>query len=155
MKLGDRLPSLEGASTWLNGTPDVSLINGHPLLVHFWSRGCPLCHEGVRELEKMRRRFSSRGLVSLAAFQPRPDEQFDAAAAERDARELMNIDYSCALDASGTLARRFESVFAPGYYLFDPEHRLRHRQMGNAHLERIEELIERILVKAYHPNEAY
>src|SRR4029077_3995431 len=120
----------------------------------FWSRSCPLCHEGITELEKLRVRFSSLGLLILAVFQLRPDETFDAAAAERDARELMHLDYPCALDASGVLARRFESTYAPGYYLFDREHRLRHRQMGNAHLSRLEGLVERTLVKASHPNEA-
>jgi thiol-disulfide isomerase/thioredoxin len=155
MKLGDLLPPLDGASAWLNGKPDISRIAGHPTLVHFWSRGCPLCHDGIPELEKLRGRFSPLGLVTLAVFQLRPHEMFDAAAAERDARELMNLDYPCALDASGVLARRFESAYAPGYFLFDREHRLRHRQMGNALLERVEGLVERMLVKASYPNEAY
>jgi len=129
------------------------MLAGHPVLVHFWSTGCPLCHEGARDIARWRERYPS--LVIVAAFQPREDEPFDPAAVERDASESMGIGYPCAIDTQGVLARRFDSAYPPGYYVFDDEHRLRHRQMGNARLDVVEALLERLAVKASPERGAY
>jgi len=153
MRLSDPLPTFDGASGWLGAKPVPSPSPTSPLLVHFWSTRCPLCHEGPHSIARWRVRFP--GLTVVAVYQMRADETLDAAVVERDARESMAIDYPCAVDGSGVLARRFDSAFAPSYYVFDAEHRLRHRQMGNAHLEVIETILERFLVKASHEREAY
>jgi thiol-disulfide isomerase/thioredoxin len=153
VKLGDPLPSFDGASRWLDGPVDPSLLDSRPVLVHFWSTSCPLCHEGVRDIARWRERFPD--LVVVAVFQPRADEPYDPTSVERDARESMDIAYPCAIDAQDALARRFDSAYSPGYYVFDEEHRLRHRQMGNARLDVIEALLERLVVKASPERGAY
>lgn len=146
MKIGDALPSFDGAIEWLDGPVTPSQLVGRPVLVHFWSTSCPLCHDGVSDIARWRDRLPD--LVVIAAWQPRIDESFDAATVKRVARESMEIAYPCAIDSAGALARRFDSVYPPGYYLFDAAHRLRHRQMGNARLEVMEALLERLVVKA-------
>ena len=125
---------------------------GTPLFVHFWSSGCPLCHEGAPSIHALRERFPS--LAVIAVYQPRPDETPDRAAIARDAATLMRIDYPCAVDAAGALARAFDNPYAPGYYLFDADRRLRHRQMGNAGFDALGEILERAAVKASREREA-
>lgn len=115
------------------------------MLVHFWSTGCPLCHEGVVDIARWRARFAQLGLVTIGVYQLRERETFDPASAEREALIAMHIDYPCALDAVRVLAARFQSDYPPGYYIFDGERTLRHRQMGNASLHAIDAIIERIL----------
>lgn len=149
MKLGDHLPSLADATAWLNGPPKPGELSDAPVLLHFWSSDCPLCHEGAHAIARWRLRFAGSGLVTIAIYQLRPDQILDASAAEFEARELMHLDHPCALDGSGAIARRFDSTYPPGYYLFDRSHELRHRQMGNAELERLEAIIDRLAVKAY------
>ena len=154
MKLGDPLPSLDSVTSWLDDEPVIARMSGRPVLVHFWSAECPLCHEGAHSVMRWRLQCAGRGLVTIAVYQLRPSEELDAGAAQRDARNLMRIDYPCALDGSRAIAQRFESTYPPGYYLFDRDHRLRHRQMGNANLHLLGALCER-LVKASPEPEAY
>jgi hypothetical protein len=144
MKLGERLPSFDGATAWFNGRPSTGDLTGYVVLVHFWSRGCPLCHEAVVDIDRWRTCFAAHGLVMLSVLQMRPDETIDIACAERDARTLMRIRYPCAVDGTGELASRFDSIYAPGYYVFDRANALRHRQMGNARLDCIDELLGRL-----------
>jgi len=154
MKLGDPLPSFDGATGWIGPEPTPpSEMSGTPVLVQFWSTRCPLCHEGARAIARWRERFPY--LAVVAVYQVRPDETLDAAVVDRDARTSMNIGYPCAIDGAGVLVGRFDSAFAPGYYVFDAEHRLRHRQMGNEGLDVVESLLERFFVKASPKREAY
>jgi thiol-disulfide isomerase/thioredoxin len=144
MNLGDRLPSFDGATAWFNSQPSTGDLAGHVVLVHFWSGGCPLCHEAVVDIDRWRACFAARGLITLSVYQPRPNETIDIACAERDARTLMRIGYPCAVDGTGELASRFDSIYAPGYYVFDRANALRHRQMGNGRLDGIDELLGRL-----------
>ena len=150
MKLGDPLPRLDGATHWLNGgdaaVTQVVADFRAPLLVHFWSTACPLCHEGVQSIASWRAPAHGR-LAVLAVYQIKDEETVDLARVTTEAAR-MGIEYPCAIDEAGTLAERFDSEFAPGYYLFDRDRVLRHRQMGSAGLDRVGALIERLSVKA-------
>jgi hypothetical protein len=147
MKLGYVLPTFDDGVDWLDAKPSPADAQDAVTLVHFWSSRCPLCHEGAHEIARWRRRFGDR-LRVIAFYQPRPDESASAADVRHDARDHMAIDYPCAFDESGEVARRFDSEFAPSYFLFDRSGRLRHRQMGNAELASVAALIERLSVKA-------
>ena len=151
MDLGSPFPSLSGVD-WIVDPRESDMApssRGGVLLVHFWSTGCPLCEEGARDIARWRARFGGSGdLRTIAVFQPRPDQpQPSRIDVERLARDAMAIDYPCILDRDCAVARRFENKYAPAYFVFDDSRRLRHRQMGNAGLEQIDSLLER-LVKA-------
>lgn len=153
MKLGDRLPSFDGATAWFNGQPSTGDFSGRVVLVHFWSGSCSLCHEAVVDIERWRMLFAARGLVMVAVYQRKASETIDIAAAEWDAHASMRIGYPCAVDGTGELAGRFDSMYAPGYYVFDEANALRHRQMGNARLDRIDELIARLCKRDAQPSD--
>jgi len=121
------------------------------VLVHFWSTGCPLCHEAVGIIDRWRDRFGERGLALIAVCQPKVNEAFDVRLARREAREEMRIDHPCALDVDGALARAFGSEFAPSYFVFDGTRVLRHRQTGNARLTAVEECLDRCLESSGYP----
>lgn len=144
MTLGDPFPSLAGATSWILGPPRNEDLAGHALLVHFWSTGCPLCHAGMHDIARLRLRFGTGTLQTIAVFQPRHDESPDDEFVRREAAVTMRIDYACAVDLAGDLAGRFQSEYPPSYYLFDKAHRLRHRQAGNSSLNLLEALISRI-----------
>ena len=146
MNLGDTSPPFDDHVEWLY--PLEPPHAGRPLLVHFWSTGCPLCHEGADLVNQWRSRHA-KALDVIAVFAPRPEAtSFDLETVRRDARDLMHIDHPCAVDRHRELQSAFECPFAPGYFVFDADGKLRHRQMGNDALAGVGALIDRLTVKA-------
>lgn len=153
MKLGDPLPSFDGAE-WLEGVAARPRA-GTPALVHFWSTGCPLCHEGADEVHAWRAAHGESVLDVIAVYAMRPDATtIDADAVRRDARALMRIAWPCAVDRDRRLENAFACPYAPGYFIFDDRGRLRHRQMGNESLAAIGALLDRLTVQASPTREA-
>jgi hypothetical protein len=141
MKIGDALPDLSAVEIrWLDGLAPSDL-GGRAVLIHCWSSGCPLCHEGVTDIRRWRERYEKLGLAVVAIWQPRNGETADVDAVLRDARTSMRIDYPCAVDAADLLVARLGNTYAPGYFVFDRAHALRHRQMGNGGFDRIDQLL--------------
>jgi hypothetical protein len=141
MRIGSPLPAFDGATDWIGARPREDEIAGRPVLVHFWSTGCPLCHEGAELIERWRAAYEPRGLACVGIYQLRPEEMLDVERVRADAHSL-RFDSSCAIDGRRSLEKAFASEFAPGYYFFDRDHFLSHRQMGNASLPVLERQLE-------------
>jgi len=139
------LPSLEGAAAWINGKVTDASLEGRPVLVHFWSIGCYLCHDVAETVATWRERYAPRGLAIVSVHQPRGPEELDTAAVERDALTEMGITQPCAVDDEHAIVERFQNQFVPSYYVFDRMHRLRHYQAGGNGYDRIVAAIERVL----------
>ena len=154
MRLGDKVPSFDERVEWLDGV-DARPRAVIPLLVHFWSTGCPLCHEGARDVATWRAKYGSDALDVVAVYAMRPDAStVDIDAVRRDARSLMRIAWPCAVDRDRALERAFSCPYSPGYFVFDRAGVLRHRQVGNDRLERIGEILDSLVVKASSESEA-
>jgi len=145
-ELNTSLPSLHGIAHWRNGpAPDELGLAGKPVLVHFFSSGCPLCREGAPTIDRLCATFAPTGLVVIGAYQPRQDSAATLADAERECDLHVGSTHACALDTGGILAARFENLWPPAYYVYDRGHRLRHYQMGNSNLEALENIIQRYM----------
>ena len=153
MRLGDEAPALDDGVEWLDRIkPHVHARR--PSLIHFWSTGCPLCHEGARLVNQLRT-VHRDNLDVIAVFAPRPEAtSVDIEAVRRDAQDMMRLNHPCVVDRHRELQTAFECPYAPGYFIFDRDGKLRHRQMGNASLESLIPLIDRLVVKASHSPEA-
>ena len=55
LRLRTPLPSLEGAAAWLHGEPTPEDLEGHPLVVQFWSISCHICHETAEQIAAWRK----------------------------------------------------------------------------------------------------
>lgn len=142
------LPSLEGAARWINGGPPTrEQLAGKPVLVHFWSTSCYICHDVTVQVAEWREKYTPMGLAVIAIHQPRSPEELDVAKVVADALGAMGITQPCAIDNEHAIVERFENQFVPAYYLFTKEHRLRHFQAGDKGYDRIEAAIERVLVE--------
>ena len=139
------LPSFEGAAAWVNGEFSSETLQGKPVLVHFWSLSCHMCHETADQVAAWRERYAPRGLAIVSVHQPRSPEELDIATASADALGPMKIAQPCAIDNEHAIVDRFENQFVPAYYLFNQEHQLRHFQAGDKGYDRIEAAIERVL----------
>jgi thiol-disulfide isomerase/thioredoxin len=148
MTLGDKLPAFDDGVEWLDGYR-IEPRAGRPMLVHFWSHDCPLCHDGADLVNEWRSKHGDEALVMIAVFAPRPEStSLDVEAVRHDARELMRIHYPCAIDPRGELRAIFECPYSPGYFVFDRDGKLRHRQIGNDGLASVGMLLDRLAVKA-------
>lgn len=151
LKIGDPIPPFDIGTRWVGDASCDASASDRPVLVHFWTTGCPLCHEGARTIARLRKRFAATGLIAIAVFQPRLEEQPELARVENDARSLMGIDYPCAFDVDRALERAFGSEYTPTYWFFDFDavHRLRHRHMGNAGFAMLETVMAAALEPAH------
>jgi thioredoxin-like negative regulator of GroEL len=141
------LPLLEGVPTWLNGgMPSAAELEGHPVLVHFWSISCYICHDVVDKVNGWRDKFGPQGLKVIAVHQPRGPEELDIEKVTADALGAMGLTQSLAIDNDHTIVGRFANQFVPAYYVFNRNHELRHFQAGDKGYDRIESAIERVVV---------
>ena len=143
------LPSLDGAAAWINGPePTADALVGHPVLVHFWSISCYICHDVADVVSGWRDTYAPRGLKVIAIHQPRSAEELDLAKVTADAHGEMGITQPLGIDNAHALAKAFQNEFVPAYYVFDRNHELVHRQAGDRGFERLEQKIEDVLAEA-------
>jgi thiol-disulfide isomerase/thioredoxin len=151
LRMRSPLPDLSGVAAWINGEPAVGDLENAPLLVHFWSVSCYICHDVAAQVDQWRERFAPLGVKFVAIHQPRGPEELDLAKVTADALGPMGLTQPCAIDNEHTLVDRFENQFVPAYYLFDRNHQLRHFQAGDKGYDRIVSAIERVLAEEQAP----
>jgi thiol-disulfide isomerase/thioredoxin len=115
---------------------------GRAVLVHFFSSDCPLCDEGAHRIARWIDEFEPIGLVVVGAFQPRREAESTRAMALAECERHCRIArHPCAADAAGELSQRFGNEWWPAYFVYDTAHRLRHYQMGNEAMHRLESVL--------------
>ena len=145
MRMRSPLPSLKGVATWINGEPKLEELRGFPVLVHFWSITCHLCHNAAEQLKVWRERFEKEGMIFIAIHQPRSEAELDVEAVRKDALEQMLFTQPCAIDNEHTIVDRFQNEFVPSYYVFNRRHEMRHFQAGDKGHDRLEAAIVRVI----------
>ena len=146
IRIGTPLPELS-AVAWINGTPDRTALTGRPVLVHFWSVSCHMCHENMPTVAAWRREFAAAGLAVVSFHVPRADADLDEAKVQAHVRDL-GIEEPCGLDHTLATSEVFQNTFVPSYYLFDAEGHLRSRTGGSAGLAMMRAALERYCTPA-------
>ena len=141
------LPELDGVETWINGEPSAERLAGKPVLVHFWSLSCYLCHDTAETVAGWRDTYGPQGLEVIAVHQPRSADEVDVAKVEADALGAMGLTQSCAIDNAHAIVDRFENQFVPSFYVFNRAHQMRHFKAGGLGLESVSTAIERVLAE--------
>ena len=148
LEIGAPMPSLEGATEWLNATGAHAAheAEGHPTLVHFWSASCGVCRESLPRVAEWRDRHEAEGLRVIAVHMPRYEADTDTEAV-REAVATYNITEPCAVDNGHKLRDAFqnEQGYVPAYYLFDAEGKLRGFAAGEFGLKVIGPALDRVL----------
>jgi thiol-disulfide isomerase/thioredoxin len=133
MKLGEAMPSLEGATEWFNGSAEdlAQHIAGKPVLVHFWAVSCGICKEKMPQLTELKAKYAPMGLKVVSVHMPRyeADTDLDMVSATMKAN---HIEEPTAIDNLHKLKDAFqnEQGWVPVYYLFDAEGKLKTRAAG-------------------------
>ena len=148
MRIGTQMPSLEGATEWLNATGAHAAHEaaGQPTLVHFWSISCHLCKENLPRVAEWRDGRAADGLRVIAVHMPRYEADTDTEQV-RAAVGQYRITEPCAIDNEHKLRDAFqnEQGYVPAYYLFDREGKLRGFAAGEHGLKVISTVLERVL----------
>ena len=151
MRIGTEMPSLDGATEWLNATGAAAeaKAEGRPVLVHFWSVSCGVCKENLPRVARWRDERASEGLRVVAVHMPRYEADTDVEKV-RGAVGEYQITEPCAVDNEHRLKEAFKNDqgFVPAYYLFDAEGKLRCFAAGERGINLVAASLDRLLPKA-------
>ncbi|MEO7970034.1 MAG: redoxin domain-containing protein [bacterium] len=150
MRIGTLMPSLDGATEWINGTQAQAEVGaqGQPTLVHFWSTSCGMCKENLPRVATWRDELREKGLRVIAVHMPR----YEADTAVEQVRDMIakyNITEPCAVDNEHKLRDAFqnEQGYVPAYYLFDRAGKLRGFAAGERGLDLLKATLDRVLAQ--------
>lgn len=154
MKATTRLPSLEGATEWLNrAAAELSKTKspetkGHPTLVHFWSLSSETSKTNLAQVAQLRDQRKREGLRVIAVHSPQSEAEKDARAV-RAAIERLNVSEPCALDNDDRLRTAFANARdeLPAYYLFDADETLRSSTKGANGVDEIEDDLDQLVTE--------
>jgi thiol-disulfide isomerase/thioredoxin len=140
-----RLPSLEGATGWLNSetlTPDD--LHDRVVLVNF----CTFtCINWLRQLPYVRawaEKYQDHGLVVIGAHTPEFSVEHDIENVRR-ALEEMRVDYPIAVDNDYAVWDAFSNNAWPALYLADEQGMIRYRHYGEGRYPETEVMIQDLL----------
>jgi thiol-disulfide isomerase/thioredoxin len=144
LRSGSLLPSLDGATRWLNRPVALDELGGRPVFVQFWAMSCHLCKENQPTVRQWRTQYAERGVTFVAIHMPRQASDTRVDEVEATARAL-GIDEPLAVDNEHVIGDRFETDgIWPVYFLFDAEGKLRARAAGAAGLGVLGAALERL-----------
>ena len=144
LRLRTTLPSLEGASEWINGKPDPAELKGSLVLVYFWALSCPVCLENLPKLIKLSNAYTNRGLKVILIHCPRMKSDGNTEMV-REAVTLLSIKEPCGIDTYHKIKRSFQNEIWPSYYLFDWDGRLKRRTSGKSGLVLVEPVFQKLV----------
>ena len=147
MRIGTIMPSLEGASEWLQGSAaEVSQETaGHPVLIHFWSLSCGMCKDNLPRVAEWREKYRDAGLRVIAIHMPRYPEDTNVDEVRQTAGSH-GITEPRAVDNQHQLRDAFQNEhgYVPAYYLFDEQHKLKAFAAGEYGTKVMEPALERM-----------
>jgi thiol-disulfide isomerase/thioredoxin len=142
------LPSLAGATQWLNSQPLTPAgLRGRVVLVDFWTY---TCINWLRTLPYRRAwadTYRDHGLVVLGVHTPEFDVEHDLDNVRRAVKDL-GVDYPVAVDNDYAIWTAFDNHYWPALYLVDASGQIRHHQFGEGGYEASEMIAQQLLTEA-------
>ena len=143
------LPSLDGATTWLNSAPlTPEGLRGKVVAVQFCTFSCINWLRTVPYLKAWAERYGP-GLAVVGAHSPEFAFEHDPENI-RSALAEMGIGYPVAVDNDFAIWRAFDNAYWPALYVADAQGRLRYHHFGEEAYERSERVIRQLLTEAGH-----
>ncbi len=146
------LPSLEGASAWLNSPPlDPTQLSGKVVLVDFWTYSCINCIRTLPHVRAWAEKYRDQGLVVIGVHTPEFGFEKDTSNIEK-AIARFKINYPIAVDSERRIWNAFHNNAWPVFYFADAQGRVRARLAGEGNYEKAETIIQSLLAEAGKPN---
>ena len=142
------LPSLGGATGWLNTQPLAAAgLRGKVVLIDFCTY---TCINWLRQLPYVRawsEKYRDRGLVVVGVHTPEFPFEKDIDNVRR-ALKSIRADFAIAIDSDYAVWRAFKNQYWPALYFIDMNGRIRHHHFGEGEYERSEKIIQQLLADA-------
>lgn len=139
------MPSLEGATKWLNGPPlSNQQLLGKVVLVDFWTFDCINCRNSLPYVNQWAERYADKGLVVIGVHTPEyPFERVIDSV--RKATVRLGVKHPVAVDNQYRIWNAFTNQYWPAHYFIDANGRVRHLHVGEGDYQEQETIIQKLL----------
>jgi thiol-disulfide isomerase/thioredoxin len=142
------LPSLGGATEWLNSPPLTAAgLRGKVVVVEFWTYSCINWLRTMPYVRAWAEKYKAQGLVVIGVHAPEFDFEKNIGNVRRAAREMKD-DFPIAVDSDHAIWRAFDNEYWPALYFVDAKGRIRHHHFGEGDYDRSERVIQELLSEA-------
>jgi thiol-disulfide isomerase/thioredoxin len=139
------IPSLDGATEWLNSEPlGPAEMRGRVILVNFWTLTCINWLRQEPYVRAWSQAYREDGLVVIGAHTPEFSFEHDVEGVRRATRERA-IDYPVAVDTDYEVWNAFANHYWPALYFVDADGLIRDEHFGEGRYEESERVIQRLL----------
>jgi cytochrome c biogenesis protein CcdA/thiol-disulfide isomerase/thioredoxin len=146
------LPSLAGATQWLNSPPlTTGSLRGKVVLVDFWTYSCINCIRALPYVRGWADKYKDHGLVVIGVHAPEFAFEKDPANVARAVKDL-GVDYPVALDNDYAIWKGFDNEYWPAHYFIDAQGQIRHHHFGEGEYRESEDVIRQLLADAGQKN---
>jgi thiol-disulfide isomerase/thioredoxin len=142
---GVHMPSLDGATGWLNSEPlGPAELRGHVVLVNFWTLTCINWLRQEPYVRAWSKAYRDDGLIVVGVHTPEFSFEHDIDLV-RKAVETREIDYPVAQDNDYEVWTAFANHYWPALYFIDQDGRIRDQHFGEGRYEQSEHRLQRLL----------
>jgi thiol-disulfide isomerase/thioredoxin len=140
-----RMPSLGGATGWLNSEPlSPARLRGHVVLVDFWTLTCINWLRTEPYVRAWSRAYREDGLIVIGVHTPEFSFEHDIELVRR-AVDVREIEYPVAADNDYAIWSAFANQYWPALYFVDADGVIRDQHFGEGRYEQSERVIQRLL----------
>jgi hypothetical protein len=139
------MPSLDGATTWLNSEPlGPAELRGHVVLVDFWTFTCINWLHTEPYVRAWWQAYRDDGLVVIGVHTPEFSFEHEIDRV-RQATQERGIDHPVAVDNDYAIWSAFDNHYWPALYFVDAHGVIRDHHFGEGRYEESERVIQRLL----------
>ena len=140
-----RMPSLGGATDWINSDPlGPAGLRGHVVLVNFWTLTCINWLRQEPHVRAWSRGYRSEGLIVIGVHTPEFSFEHHVDLV-RLATKDRSIDYPVVLDNDYRIWSAFGNRYWPAIYFVDEDGIIHDQHFGEGKYEQSERVIQRLL----------
>src|SRR5438874_5030559 len=140
-----RMPSLGGATAWLNSEPlGPAELSGRVVLVDFWTLTCINWLRTEPYIRAWSQAYRDDGLIVIGVHTPEFSFEHDLERV-RQATKDMAIEYPVAADNDYAIWDAFDNHYWPAVYFVDRDGVIRDQHFGEGRYEQSERVIQRLL----------
>ena len=142
------MPSLAGATGWLNSQPLTTIgLRGRLALIDFWTYTCVNWRRTLPYVRAWSEKYKDHGLVVVGVHTPEFSFEHNVDNI-RWALKNMKIDYPVAIDSDYAIWRAFNNEAWPALYFIDVHGHIRHHHFGEGEYEQSEIIIQQLLTES-------
>ena len=142
------LPSLDGGTAWLNGSPVTpETLKGKVVLVDFWTYDCINCQHTLPHVRDWANKYQSQGLAVIGVHTPEYPWERGEKAVNRAIKQWQ-LPYTVVADNNYSIWNRFGNQYWPAHYIFDAHGQLRFTAFGEGNYAEQEQVIQQLLKEA-------